>query len=182
MKKQANKQLLRILVVDDSRLMRKAVSRILKGLNDIVEAEDGEHAWQMLQQDDAIKIVCCDLSMPVMDGFGFLQKVRHSSDERICNMPVIIVTGQEDTKENRSKIFEAGANGFVSKPFDSAQLKASIKTHEKLASAAREVKAVSSRLEELAVGDPLTGLGSAAFLSGRRRRRSLMPRATAMSW
>ena len=133
-------ELVRILTVDDSRLMRKAVARILKGMNDVVEAEHGEDAWDMLQQDETIQIVCCDLSMPIMDGFGFLKLVRSSEDDRIRDMPVIIVTGQEDSEENRNKIFEAGASDFVSKPFDSAQLRASIKTHTRLRKTAEELR------------------------------------------
>ena len=74
-----NESLVRIMTVDDSRLMRKSVSRILKGLNEVVEAEHGEQAWEILQEDKDIRIVCCDLSMPVMDGFGFLKKVREAA-------------------------------------------------------------------------------------------------------
>jgi len=165
-------QLLRILAVDDSKLMRKAVARILKGVNDVVEAEQGEEAWDMLQKDETIKIVCCDLSMPIMDGFGFLERVRNSDDERIREMPVIIVTGQEDSEENRNKIFEAGASDFVSKPFDSAQLRASIKTHTRLEKTASELRRKTtqylektSEFETLAAIDPLTGLGTQAFFS-----------------
>ena len=156
-------ELIRIMSVDDSRLMRKAVARILKGLNDVVEAEHGEDAWDKLQQDESIRIVCCDLSMPIMDGFGFLEKVRNAEDERIRSMPVIIVTGQEDSEENRNKIFEAGASDFVSKPFDSAQLRACIQTHTKLALAARELKKKEDEFEDVAAVDPLTGLGTRAF-------------------
>jgi diguanylate cyclase (GGDEF)-like protein len=158
-----NEQLIRIMSVDDSRLMRKSVARILKGLNDVVEAEHGEDAWEMLQKDETIKIICCDLSMPVMDGFGFLELVRNSEDERIKNIPVIIVTGQEDSEENRNKIFEAGASDFVSKPFDSAQLRASIKTHTRLEKTAKELEQKTSEFEVAAAIDPLTGLGTRAF-------------------
>ena len=158
-----DKQLVKILAVDDSRLMRKAVTRILKGLNEVVEAEDGEQAWDILQQDEQIRIVCCDLSMPVMDGFGFLQRVRESEDERIRDMPVIIVTGQEDSEENRNRIFEAGASDFVSKPFDSAQLRASIKTHTKLERTTSELKKKESEFEDSVAIDALTGLGTLAF-------------------
>lgn len=158
-----NEQLVRIMSVDDSRLMRKSVSRILKGLNDVVEAEHGEQAWELLQQDETIKIVCCDLSMPVMDGFGFLEKVRSAEDPRIRNLPVIIVTGQEDSEENRNRIFEAGASDFVSKPFDSAQLRACIKTHTRLEQTAEELEKKTTELEIGAAVDPLTGLGTQAF-------------------
>ena len=154
---------MRIMSVDDSRLMRKAVARILKGLNDVVEAEHGEDAWEMLQKDETIKIICCDLSMPVMDGFGFLELVRNSDDERIRDTPVIIVTGQDDSEENRNKIFEAGASDFLSKPFDSAQLRASIKTHTRLEKTAKELKKKTSEFEDAAAVDPLTGLGTRAF-------------------
>lgn len=158
-----NEKLMRIMIVDDARVMRKSVTKILKGLNDVVEAEDGEKAWQRLQKDKAIKIVCCDLSMPVLDGYGFLQKVRQSDDERIRNMPVIIVTGQEDTGDNRNRIFEAGATGFLSKPFDSAQLRASIQTHAKLVSTTNELADKNTQLQESAAIDELTGLGTKAF-------------------
>jgi diguanylate cyclase (GGDEF)-like protein len=158
-----NEQLMRIMSVDDSRLMRKAVARILKGLNDVVEAEHGEDAWEMLQKDETIKIICCDLSMPVMDGFGFLELVRNSDDERIRDIPVIIVTGQDDSEENRNKIFEAGASDFLSKPFDSAQLRASIKTHTRLEKTAKELQKKTSEFEDAAAVDPLTGLGTRAF-------------------
>ena len=163
MAEDSDKQLVKILAVDDSRLMRKAVTRILKGLNEVVEAEDGEQAWDILQQDDQIRIVCCDLSMPVMDGFGFLQRVRESEDERIRDMPVIIVTGQEDSEENRNRIFEAGASDFVSKPFDSAQLRASIKTHTRLERTTSELKKKTTEFEDSVAIDALTGLGTLAF-------------------
>jgi two-component system cell cycle response regulator len=158
-----NESLVRIMTVDDSRLMRKSVSRILKGLNEVVEAEHGEQAWEILQEDKDIRIVCCDLSMPVMDGFGFLEKVRKAEDPRIRNIPVIIVTGQEDSEENRNKIFDAGASDFVSKPFDSAQLRACIKTHTKLEKTAEELERKTTELETEAAVDPLTGLGTQAF-------------------
>ena len=158
-----NEDLVRIMSVDDSRLMRKSVARILKGLNEVVEAEHGEQAWELLQEDENIKIVCCDLSMPVMDGFGFLEKVRKSEDPRIRNLPIIIVTGQEDSEENRNKIFDAGASDFVSKPFDSAQLRACIKTHTRLEKTAEELEKKTTELEIGAAVDPLTGLGTQAF-------------------
>lgn len=153
----------RIMIVDDSKLMRKSVTRILKGLNDVVEAENGAEAWEKLASDTEIRLVCCDLSMPVMDGFGFLAKVRASDDPRIQQMPIIIVTGQEDTEENRNRIFEAGATGFVSKPFDSAELRSSIKLHSKLEKTSSELKKKEDEIEAVAAHDALTGLGTRAF-------------------
>lgn len=160
----------RIMIVDDSRLMRRSVVKILRGLYNIVEAGDGEEAWKMLCEDKEIRIVCCDLSMPVLDGFGFLKRVRLSDEERIKEMPVIIVTGNEDTEENRNEVLEKGATDFVSKPFDSAQLKARIKTHIKLEKTTRDLEKKSTELVEKAAVDPVTGLGTRAYFdkSGRQ--------------
>lgn len=151
-------KLRRVMIVDDSRLMRKAVSKILGKLYDIVEGVDGKDAWKMLQEDETIEVICCDLSMPILDGFGFLKLVQASEDERIKKTPVIIVTGQEDTEENRDAIFRQGAVDFVSKPFDSIQLKARIKAH------LRQIETVQ-KLESRAAIDPVTGLGTREFFA-----------------
>ncbi|MGD2084304.1 MAG: response regulator [Chromatiales bacterium] len=154
--RQDSTPLRRIMMVDDSRLMRRAVSKILAKLYDVVEAADGEEAWKRLQEDETIELVCCDLSMPVLDGFGFLARVHGADDERVRTTPVIIVTGAEDTEENRNAIFDQGAVDFVGKPFDSVQLKARIKAHLGQIETVRE-------LEERAATDPVTGLGTREF-------------------
>lgn len=153
----------RILIVDDSRLMRKSVSKILGKLYDVVEAADGKEAWKILGEDGTIEVVCCDLSMPIMDGFGFLGLVHNSDNERIKNTPVIIVTGAEDTEENRNEIFNQGAVDFVSKPFDSIQLKARIKAHLRQIETAQELQNKKQELEDKAATDPVTGLGTREF-------------------
>jgi diguanylate cyclase (GGDEF)-like protein len=155
--------LTRIMIVDDSRLMRKSVLKILKGLYDVVEAENGQDAWDKLLQDQNIKVVLCDLSMPVMDGFGYLEKVQSSDDPRINSTPVIIVTGSEDTDDLRDKVLEQGASDFVSKPFNSAQLKARLDTHIKLATTTKTLHKKETELEEQATVDPVTGLGTRAY-------------------
>ena len=156
-------KLRRIMIVDDSRLMRKSVSKILGRLYDVVEAADGRQAWERLQADASIEVVCCDLSMPIMDGFGFLGLVHNAEDERIRRTPVIIVTGQEDTEENRNEIFNQGAVDFVSKPFDSVQLKARIKAHLRQIETVQQLESKQVELEEKAATDPVTGLGTREF-------------------
>ena len=154
---------MRIMMVDDSRVMRKSVSKILKNRNEVVEAEDGEQAWERLLADPKIKLVCCDLSMPKADGFAFLKKVRGHDQPQIRDMPVIIVTGKDDTEENRNRVFQAGATGFLSKPFDSAQLRSAIELHSRLVNTSKALQEKSAKMEELATTDELTGLGSQAF-------------------
>lgn len=118
----------RVLVVDDSKLMRFSAQRILRDEFDVALAEDGEQAWERIRGDCDVQVVFLDLSMPVLDGFGVLERIRTSDEERINSLPVIIVTGNED-EDARERVLERGATDFITKPFDSLQLRARAKAH-----------------------------------------------------
>ena len=92
----------RILVVDDSRLVRMALVRSLKDHFEIREEGDGEAAWQQLILDNSIRAVISDLQMPKLDGLGLLQRVRSSKQRRLLDMPFIVVSGEE-TEEERER-------------------------------------------------------------------------------
>ena len=66
----------RLLVVDDSKLMRKAAVKMLGDEYDIVLAEDGQQAWIQLESDPTIQVLFTDLNMPVVDGYELLGRVR----------------------------------------------------------------------------------------------------------
>ena len=156
-----------VLVVDDSRLMRVAVSRILKQDYQLTEAVDGEQGWEMLINDDSIQLVISDLTMPNLDGFGLLKKIRSSDDERIKNIPVIIITGDEDDEVKKTRAFDCGASDFVTKPFDSVLLRARTKAHVQHNETSRKLNVASSALEENTAIDPLTGLANKRYLFKR---------------
>ena len=149
-----------ILVVDDSRLMRVAIKKILKEDYQLTEVEDGEYAWQALDNDSSIQIVITDLNMPNMDGFTLLEKIRSSSDERLKELPVIIITGNEDDEATKKRALDCGASDFVTKPFDSVQLKARTKNHIHHHKTSRKLTEVSTTLEEKISIDTLTGLAN----------------------
>lgn len=117
-----------ILVVDDSRVMRKAIERVLKNDFDLIEAGDGESAWEAIRQNPDIGVIISDIQMPVLDGYGLICRVRADEDQRIAEKPVIVITGAEDeiTKE---RAYACGANDFVLKPIDSGQLLDAIGSH-----------------------------------------------------
>ncbi|AHK80664.1 hypothetical protein M911_07565 [Ectothiorhodospira haloalkaliphila] len=106
-----------ILVVDDSRVMRQALNKILRRRYQVVDAPDGMEAWTLLEQNPGIACVFTDLSMPQLDGYGLLQRIRESDDARLKTLPVVIVTGNEDDQGTRRKAAERGANDVVMKPF-----------------------------------------------------------------
>jgi two-component system chemotaxis response regulator CheY len=110
----------KFLVVDDFSTMRRIVRNLLKelGYSNVDEAEDGQMALSKLRSEN-FDFVISDWNMPVMDGLTMLQNIR--SDPALAKMPVLMVTA-EAKKENIIAAAQAGANGYVVKPFTAATL------------------------------------------------------------
>jgi two-component system cell cycle response regulator len=121
--------LTRILVIDDSKVIRKASIKMLSELYDVIVAEDGEDGWTKIVNDSNIQVVFTDLKMPNLDGFGLLERVRTNEDEGIRNLPIIVVTGADDEGESKEKAFELGATDFITKPFNTTDIKARAQAH-----------------------------------------------------
>ena len=153
----------RILAVDDSRVMRRAMSKILSKEYDVVETENGEDAWTVLVNDDSIQIVFTDLNMPFLDGYGLLERIRSSDDPRLNETPVIIITGKEDDEGAKQEAFDKGANDFITKPFDSIQLQARAKAHITFKQTSTKLTETSDKLERQATVDETTGLGGQRY-------------------
>ncbi|WP_018176298.1 response regulator [Thioalkalivibrio sp. AKL8] len=106
-----------ILVVDDSKVIRVALQRILQGQNTVYEAADGEQALELLQQYPDIGLVLTDLSMPGIDGQDLLLRIRDGVDDIPTDLPVVIVTGQESDEAASDEWRSLGANAVLMKPF-----------------------------------------------------------------
>jgi two-component system, chemotaxis family, chemotaxis protein CheY len=111
---------MKFLVVDDFSTMRRIVKNLLKelGYSNVEEAEDGAMGLSMLQNGN-FDFVVSDWNMPNMDGLTMLQNIR--SDPKLSSLPVLMVTA-EAKKENIIAAAQAGANGYVVKPFTAATL------------------------------------------------------------
>lgn len=111
---------LKFLVVDDFSTMRRIIRNLLKelGFPNIDEAEDGVVALQKLRGSD-FDFVISDWNMPNMDGLALLRNIR--SDEALKKIPVLMVTA-EAQKESIVAAAQAGASGYVVKPFTAATL------------------------------------------------------------
>ena len=143
----------RILLIDDSKVMRKSAVKMLGGEFDVVVAEDGQQGLDMINDDASIQVVFTDLNMPKMNGYQLLEAVRTSADEGIRNLPVIVVTGAENDDEAKEKALQQGATDFITKPFNSTDLKARAHAH---ATYQRNTRT----LQEVASVDALTGLSN----------------------
>ncbi len=108
-----------VLTVDDSRTMRDMLMLALKDAGyRVVQAEDGVHGLEVLQAERP-DIVITDINMPRMDGFGFIEGMRADPDHKAT--PVLVLTTESDAaKKQRAR--EAGATGWIVKPFDPAKL------------------------------------------------------------
>lgn len=153
----------RILAVDDSRVMRVAIKKILGKDYDVIEAEHGEDAWTLLINDDTIQTVFTDLSMPYLDGYGLLERMRNADDPRLQDMPVIIITGKEDDDEAKQQALDRGASDFISKPFESVQLQARAKAHVNFKQTSSKLTNTEAKLERQAAVDEITGLGGQRY-------------------
>ncbi|WP_205736746.1 chemotaxis response regulator CheY [Acidovorax cavernicola] len=123
---------IKILVVDDFPTMRRIVRNLLKELEflNVDEAEDGVAGLEKLRGGN-FGFVVSDWNMPNMDGLTMLQTIR--ADPELKKLPVLMVTA-EAKKENIVAAAQAGANGYVVKPFTAATLEEKItKIFEKLA-------------------------------------------------
>lgn len=111
---------LRFLVVDDFSTMRRIVRNLLKELNitNVEEAEDGAVALQKLKSAQ-FDFVVSDWNMPNMDGLTLLQSVR--AEPSLRTLPFLMITA-EAKKENIVAAAQAGASGYIVKPFTAGTL------------------------------------------------------------
>lgn len=148
---------LTVLVADDSRVILKAFSRIMSDHYDLVEAADGEAAWQQIESNDEICAVFSDWEMPNLNGLELTERIRASKNPRIKALPVIMVTSKTEDDGSKAAAFEVGANDFIAKPFDKTELLARAKTHAKRIHVSGEPEA------QQAVLDPENRIGNAQY-------------------
>ena len=115
----------RILTVDDSRSMRALLRMTLGGSGfEVAEAEDGQAALEWLEENE-VDLIITDINMPRLDGFGFIEKLR-GEHRRHVDRPILVLT-TECTEEKRARAREAGATGWIVKPFDPERLVAAVR-------------------------------------------------------
>ncbi|MEM7208058.1 MAG: response regulator [Pseudomonadota bacterium] len=156
-------QKLRLLLADDSRIVRVAVQRILADQFDLIEADDGESAWNLLTEDESIDVLLTDLHMPKLDGYELIGKIRAPENPlRLRNLPVMVLSGNDDMAE-RDRAIECGATDYVTKPFDTNQITARVEALARQARQQQEELRHSGAKEDTATVDPLTGLSNRAY-------------------
>lgn len=166
MSKTEPKSLPVVLIVDDSKMIRLSLTIMLKEEFELVEAADGVEAYDALCADARIQVVLTDAGMPNMDGYEFIEKTRAHPDERISQVPMIMVTGAEE-ESARERALDTGATDFILKPFDKAELLARMRANVRFDQTTRDLAETAEALTESATEDAVTGLHSKRYLIER---------------
>ena len=135
---------MRILIAEDDTTSRMVLASILSGEGfDVTSAEDGGAAWQLLQQPGAPSLAIVDLMMPGLDGFELVRRVRTLPT---AVPPYLIIVSTKDDKADVVAGLGAGANDYLTKPYDAGELRARIEVGRQLIEARM---ALNEKVEEL---------------------------------
>ncbi|HYC42694.1 MAG TPA: response regulator [Noviherbaspirillum sp.] len=142
----------RVLIADDSRIVRATLIKHIEGMFEFREALDGEQAWETLLLDPSIRVVITDLTMPKLDGYGLLKRIRGSKISRIRDVPVIVVSGSDESEE-RERAKAAGATDLITKGIGTAQLLSRLDILSKLVGTQGEFeRSLETLVKEVAAG------------------------------
>jgi two-component system cell cycle response regulator len=123
----------------------------------VLTAEDGEEAWRLLQGPDPPPLALLDWMMPGVHGVEVCRRVREAAREPYIY--IILLTGKDDTADVALGL-EAGADDYLTKPFDNAELQARLKTGRRVLALQEEAIAAREALREQATTDALTGIAN----------------------
>jgi two-component system chemotaxis response regulator CheY len=112
--------MLKILPIDDSRVMRQMLEATLTGAgHSSVQASDGLEGLESLDGNDRFDLIITDINMPRLDGFGFIERARQHPTHRTTP---ILVLSTESSEDKKARARNAGASGWIVKPFNSDTL------------------------------------------------------------
>ena len=122
---------MKVLIVDDSAMMRKVVERALRqagvNLTEVIQANNGVEALSILREatssNSAFQLIFSDINMPMMDGLEFIEK--RKLEGLAPGVPVVMITTEGSTP-NVMRALAAGAKGYICKPFTTDQVKACV--------------------------------------------------------
>ncbi len=174
---------LRVLFVDDDATTRARVGFLLRRNGyDVELANDGERAWQMLKGQH-FSLIVTDWAMPNVDGLTLCRRIRAAQFPDYTY--IILLTGHSE-KTEVTRGLEAGADDYVTKPFDSGELLARVRVGQRILRMQARMQEQQRQLEEQASLDGLTGVLNRRALEHRLQeacswaRRRFMPLSVAL--
>lgn len=135
---------MRILTVEDDPVARRVLKQALRKLgHDVIEAEDGEMALEVLSR-ESVRVIVSDWVMPKLDGLGFCKAVRERSDEDYVYF--ILLTSTTATAATEREAADAGVDDFLSKPLDVNELWMRLRVAERILQFSTQVRTLEAFL------------------------------------
>ena len=147
-----------ILVAEDDPIFRKLLqSRLQKWGYRVTAVKDGGEAWELLRKPETPDLLILDWMMPGIDGIELCRRIREKQRDRY--QYILLLTGKDD-KEDIVKGLNAGADDYLTKPFDIGELGARLRAGKRILSLQQELIQAREDLRFQATHDSLTGLWS----------------------
>jgi len=149
---------LQILIAEDDSISRRILEATLaKWGYEVVVTANGDQAWEALRQKDAPKLAILDWMMPGMDGVDICKRIRADQDKKDSYTYVILLT-TKDQKEDMIAGMNAGADDYLTKPFDSGELQVRLRAAKRMLDLEQRLRDAREALRDEALHDSLTGL------------------------
>ena len=160
---------MKVLLAEDSGVIRLLLQRVLTNWGyEVVFAEDGTQAWQILERPDSPRIALLDWMMPGLDGLEVCQRVRRAAREP--RVYIVLLTGKDQQKDVVRGL-AAGADDYLRKPFDNAKLEARIRTGRTIVELQDELIAARETLRQYQAKEAGPSRVTVAPADRRPRRR-----------
>ncbi|MDY6912955.1 MAG: diguanylate cyclase [Planctomycetota bacterium] len=147
---------MRVLIAEDDPISRRLLRKVLeKWGHEVIVAEDGDKAWDIVQRNDAPNLAILDWMMPGMDGVEICRQARKTKRKEYL---YIILLTAKGTKEDFLEGMEAGADDYTVKPLDLGELQVRMRAAERILDLQSELIGAQEALRLQATHDSLTGL------------------------
>ena len=134
----------KILVADDEQEIRNLLDHFLKGQGyEVILASDGNEALKLASEKNP-QVIILDIKMPSLDGLEVCKRLKEKEQTKL--IPVIVITGFED---NKMEALNIGADDFVNKPFDMAEISSRVKSALRIRHLTNELERAVAYIEEL---------------------------------
>ncbi|WP_161557239.1 GGDEF domain-containing response regulator [Acidisarcina polymorpha] len=166
-----------VLIAEDDAMFRRILKTWLEGWGyQVTVAEDGARAWELMQEGHVPQILILDWMMPKLNGIELCRKVREKS--RSVYQYILLVTAKDQTNDLVHGL-EAGADDYLSKPFDRNELRARLRTGGRILTLQDEQTRAREEFQFQATHDALTGMWNRrAILDLLRRESELAARSS----
>jgi len=146
---------IKVLIAEDDKLCRTILDNNLKKWGyEVLTTENGKEAWAAIQK-DKVQIAILDWIMPEVDGVELCEKIRKTN---LGHYIYIIMLTIKDQQTDIRKGFAAGVDDYITKPFDTHELKARLQTGKRIIGLQNQLLESQKKLQELAIHDTLTNL------------------------